>query len=77
MKVIDQASTTLKGLELNTYVYIGHSVLMGKKKAEWQDVHRVLGMFSIEGSRVPYSDIVDKIYKDINKRFGSNIETPE
>jgi ribonuclease Z len=31
----------------------------------------------IESGRVPYSDIVDKIYKDINKRFSSNIETPQ
>lgn len=31
----------------------------------------------IEGGKVPYSDIVDKIYKDINERFGSNVETPK
>lgn len=31
----------------------------------------------IDGGRVPYTDIVDKIYKDINKRYGSNIETPQ
>ena len=31
---------------MDTYVYSGHSVLMGKKKTEWQDVNKVLGMFS-------------------------------
>jgi len=31
----------------------------------------------IKGGRVPYTDVVDKIYKDINKRYGSNLETPK
>jgi len=31
----------------------------------------------INGGRVPYTDVVDKIYKDINKRYGSNVETPK
>lgn len=31
--------------DLNTYSYGGHSVLMGKKKAEWQDVKKGLGLF--------------------------------
>ena len=31
--------------ELNTYDYSGHSVLMGKKNAGWQNVNKVLGMF--------------------------------
>jgi putative transposase len=31
--------------ELDRYSYCGHSVLMGKKKREWQDVEYVLGFF--------------------------------
>ena len=31
----------------------------------------------ITDGRVPYTDIVDKIYKDINKRYGSNVKTPK
>jgi len=31
----------------------------------------------IKGGRVPYTDVVDKIYKDINKRYGTNVETPK
>jgi ribonuclease Z len=31
----------------------------------------------INSGRVPYTDVVDKIYKDINKRYGSNVETPK
>ena len=30
---------------LDSYPYCGHSVLMGKKKIEWQDVEYVLGNF--------------------------------
>ena len=46
--------------ELDAYVYGGHSVLMGKKKAEWQDVSKVLGMFSSKGSKARrcYRDFV-------------------
>ncbi len=31
----------------------------------------------IKDGRVPYSDVVEKIYADINKRFGSNEQPPE
>ena len=31
--------------ELNRYAYCGHSVLMGKKRRQWQDVAYVLGYF--------------------------------
>jgi ribonuclease Z len=31
----------------------------------------------IEGGRVPYKDVVDKIYSDINKKYGTNIPTPD
>ncbi len=31
----------------------------------------------ITGGRVPYSDIVDKIYDDINKRYGSDVKAPD
>jgi ribonuclease Z len=31
----------------------------------------------INSGRVPYTDVVDKIYKDINKRYGSDVETPK
>jgi len=31
----------------------------------------------IKNGRVPYTEVVDKIYKDINKRYGSNVETPK
>ena len=31
--------------ELNGYAYCGHSVLMGKKRRQWQDIDYVLGYF--------------------------------
>jgi ribonuclease Z len=31
----------------------------------------------ITSGRVPYKDVVDKIYSDINKKFGTNIPTPK
>ncbi len=31
----------------------------------------------IRGGRVPYSEVVEKIYADINRRYGSNIQPPE
>lgn len=31
----------------------------------------------ITSGRVPYTEVVDKIYKDINKRYGTNVETPK
>jgi len=48
--------------ELDTYVYSGHSVLMGNKRAEWQDVNKVLGMFSSKAlsARRRYRDFVVK-----------------
>ena len=48
--------------ELNTYVYAGHSVLMGKKKAEWQNINKVLGMFNrkVSLARRRYRDFVVK-----------------
>jgi len=48
--------------ELNTYVYSGHSVLMGKKKAEWQNTNKVLGIFSSKAllARKRYRDFVVK-----------------
>ena len=57
--------------ELNTYVYSGHSVLMGKKRAEWQDVNKVLGMFSSEASsaRKRYRDFIEKVNERVSKLF--------
>ena len=48
--------------QLNTYAYSGHSVLMGKRKSEWQDVNKVLGMFSrkVQPARKQYYDFVVK-----------------
>ncbi len=48
--------------ELDRYPYCGHSVLMGKRKSEWQDVEYVLGFF---GRRVgeaikEYASYVEK-----------------
>jgi len=31
----------------------------------------------ISGGRVPYKDVVDKIYSEINKKYGTNIPTPK
>ena len=31
----------------------------------------------IDGGRVPYTDVVEKIYDDINKKYGSDIPVPE
>ena len=31
----------------------------------------------ITSGRVPYKDVVDKIYSDINKKYGTNIPTPK
>ena len=48
--------------ELNTYDYSGHSALMGKKKAEWQNVNKVLGMFNrnVSLARRRYREFVVK-----------------
>jgi REP element-mobilizing transposase RayT len=35
---------------LDRYGYSGHSVLIGKNKAEWQDVNKVLGLFGKKAS---------------------------
>ena len=31
----------------------------------------------ITSGRVPYSDVVEKIYDDINKRYGSDVKPPK
>jgi len=31
----------------------------------------------ISGGRIPYKDVVGKIYSEINKKYGTNIPTPE
>lgn len=31
----------------------------------------------ITGGRVPYQDVVEKVYEDTNKKFGTNIPTPK
>jgi len=31
----------------------------------------------IKDGRVPYKDVVDRIYKEINKKHGTNIPTPQ
>ena len=31
----------------------------------------------IKGGRVPYKDVVDKIYSEINKKYGTNIPAPQ
>lgn len=48
--------------QLNSYNYGGHSILMGKRKAAWQDVNKVLGMFSrkVHSARKEYYDFVKK-----------------
>ena len=48
--------------QLNTYAYSGHSVLMGKRRAEWQDVNKVLGLFNrkVYLARKQYHDFVVK-----------------
>ena len=47
--------------QLNTYGYSGHGVLMGKRKAEWQDVNKVLGMFNgkVKLARKKYYDFAE------------------
>ena len=44
--------------ELGRYAYSGHSVLMGKRKRDWQDVEYVLGYF--DSSRRNYRSYVKK-----------------
>jgi hypothetical protein len=48
--------------QLNTYAYNGHSVLMGNREAEWQDVNKVLGLFNrrVHLARKRYHDFVVK-----------------
>ena len=48
--------------ELDRYPYCGHSVLMGKKKREWQDVEYVLGFFGrrVDEARKEYASYVKK-----------------
>lgn len=48
--------------ELNQYPYAGHSVLMGKRKREWQNVEYVLGLFgrNIGDARRKYLTYVEK-----------------
>ena len=48
--------------ELNQYPYAGHSVLMGKKTREWQNVEYVLGFFgrNIRDARTKYLTYVEK-----------------
>ena len=48
--------------ELDSYIYCGHSVLMGKKKREWQDVKYILGYFGkrIDDARKKYRSYVEK-----------------
>jgi putative transposase len=48
--------------ELNKYDYCGHSVIIGRKKAEWQDIQEVLGMFGdhIGSARRSYRSFVGK-----------------
>ena len=36
--------------DLDKYSYSGHSIIMGKKKVEWQDVAKVLNMFGSKAS---------------------------
>ncbi len=31
----------------------------------------------IKGGRVPYKNVVDEIYSDINKKYGTNIPVPK
>ena len=47
---------------LDAYGYSGHSVLMGRKKIEWQDVDKVLGMFGrrVSSARKRYCDFIVK-----------------
>jgi len=48
--------------ELGRYPYCGHSVLMGRKKREWQDVEYVLGFFGtrVDEARKRYASYVRK-----------------
>ncbi|MDZ7580619.1 MAG: transposase [Deltaproteobacteria bacterium] len=48
--------------QLDAYAYCGHSVLMGKRKAEWQDANKVLGLFNRKAhvARNRYRDFVIK-----------------
>jgi REP element-mobilizing transposase RayT len=53
--------------ELNKYPYSGHSVLMGRKKHEWQDTKYVLSYFGkkVSESRKAYLSYVTPIFTDI------------
>lgn len=48
--------------ELDRYPYCRHSVLMGKKKREWQDAKYVLGFFGrrVGETRMEYASYVKK-----------------
>jgi len=48
--------------ELDRYPYCGHSVLVGKKKREWQDSEYILGFFGrkISEARKAYRSYVEK-----------------
>ena len=38
--------------QLERYQYCGHSVLMAKRKNDWQDTDKILGMFGVKAG--PY-----------------------
>jgi putative transposase len=48
--------------ELNTYLYCGHSALMGKRDRPWQDVKYVLGYFGTTAGQAKkaYLDFMDE-----------------
>ena len=48
--------------ELDTYLFTGHSVIMGNQQAEWQDDTTILGMFAKTKTtaRRKYREFVEK-----------------
>ncbi len=47
---------------LDRYTYAGHAVLMGKRKVDWQDTRKILGLFGKNKTQAQksYHDFVEK-----------------
>lgn len=48
--------------ELDYYDYCGHSTILGKRKNNWQDINKVLGLFGrkVNVARRKYSEYIEK-----------------
>ena len=51
----------VKGLtDLDNYPYSGHSVLMGKRRRDWQDVDYILRFYDCKFALINFSGVSEK-----------------